>query len=149
MAARTDGRRGLDSTWYGFLLVAVGTVGLTGLFATYAARLPIERALHRIEVLDQARAALDRPDAAAALEGMRAAMGESAAALLPPSGDMAARIAAERAAAMARFKLQDEVVAQRLRWLVGVITLAGGAFACGIMGLAARSRRIGAEAAER
>jgi hypothetical protein len=42
--------------WIAFLLICFLVTGLTGLFASYAPSIPLERAIHRAEALDpQAR----------------------------------------------------------------------------------------------
>ncbi len=43
--------------WVAFLLVCFLLTGLVGLFASYATRIPLERALHRSAALDQVLAA--------------------------------------------------------------------------------------------
>jgi hypothetical protein len=117
----------------GFLIVAFAVVGLTGVFATFAAPLPLHRALMRDAALDDALAANFGPAPEAGLEALRARLGESADALLPAKGaalpaDMPMRIARERVAMRARFMVQAQETDLRLRWLLGVITLTGAAF---------------------
>ena len=55
-----------DPTWYAFLAMTFAVVGLTGLFASFAAPLPLARALARDAALNEAQAALaaleERPD---------------------------------------------------------------------------------------
>jgi hypothetical protein len=128
-----------DPTWFAFLAMAFLVVGLTGLFASYAAPLPLARALARDAALDAAQEALAAPDPAAALEALRPRLGDSAAALLPAGGDMPARIAAERRAMHARLEAEADATASRLRMLIMVVTVMAGAFGAVILG-AARGR---------
>ena len=44
------------ATWMAFLVAAFGVVGLMGVFASYAAPLPFERAIARDATLDEALA---------------------------------------------------------------------------------------------
>jgi len=125
--------RGVDGTWIGFLAMTFMVVGLTGLFATFSAPLPLERALARDAALDDALAAAQGPDAAAAIEALRPRLAESAAALLPVGGDMAARIGAERAAMRERLLVEADVTATRLRWMICIVTLTGAAFGAAML----------------
>jgi hypothetical protein len=122
-----------------FLALAFFIVGLTGLFASFAAPLPLERALAREAALDEAVAAARSADPAAALTGLQARLGESAAALTP-GPDLQARIAAERLAMRARFATESDVTLARLRWLISVITGMGALFGVAMLNLAARAR---------
>ncbi len=74
----------------GFLAVAFAMVGLIGLIASYAAPLPLERAMARDAALD---AVLEQAgsDPAAAIEALRPRLAESADALLAAGGDLAGR----------------------------------------------------------
>jgi hypothetical protein len=131
----------LDPTWFAFLAMGFAVVGLTGLFATYAAPIPLERAFLREQALDDAAAALAAPDAAARLEALRDRLGESADALLPPAGDMATRIAAERLTMRARLQQDEEDTVTRLRWLMSVVTLGSAGFGMALLGAAAGQKR--------
>jgi hypothetical protein len=122
-----------------FLAMAFFIVGLTGLFASFAAPLPLERALAREAALDEAVAAARSADPAAALTGLQARLGESAAELTP-GPDLQARIAAERLAMRARFATESDVTLARLRWLISVITGMGALFGVAMLNLAARAR---------
>jgi hypothetical protein len=117
----------------GFLAMAFLVVGLGGLFASYAAPAPLARALAREAALDDALAAARGPDAEAAIEALRPRLGESADALLPVGGDMAARIAAERRAMRARFAAEAESAARRSRWIIALVTLMGFAFGAAVL----------------
>ena len=149
----------LDSTWFAFLAMTIAVVGLTGLFVSYAAPIPLQRALQRDAALNEARAALATADPQAAIERLRPRLGDSAAALLPPGGPavagmaagaMAARIEAERTAMHERLGRDAETVALRLRWLLGIVTLMAAIFGMGILGIATRqpTRDPGSEPAK-
>lgn len=126
-----------------FLAMAFFIVGLTGLFATFAAPLPLERALAREGTLDEAAVvAAQGGDPAAALAFLRTRLGESAAALVP-GPDLPARIAAERLAMRTRFATESAVTLSRLRWLICVVTGMGALFGVVLLRLAARTRRSG------
>lgn len=128
----------IDPTWFAFLAMAFAVVGLTGAFASFAAPLPLHRALSRDAALDDALIAVAAPDPKAALEALRPRLGDSAAALLPIAGDMPARIAAERRAMRTRLTADAETTATRLRWLLGIVTLTSALFGGILMGAAAR-----------
>jgi hypothetical protein len=131
---------GVGATWMAFLAMAFVIVGLTGLFASFATPLPLERALAREAALDDALTAAKGADAAAAIEALRPRLDDSAAALLPVGGDMAARIAAERIAMRARFQLEADTVVTRLRWLICVITVMAAAFGIAVLHIGRRAR---------
>ncbi len=126
-------------TFAAFLAMAFVVVGLTGLFACFAAPLPLQRALAREAALDEAAAVARGADPAAALAALRARLGESFPALAP-GPDLQARIAAERLAMRTRFTVESEVTLTRLRWLISVITIMAAAFGIGMLNLAARAR---------
>ncbi len=122
----------------GFLVMAFAIVGLTGVFATFGAPLPLQRALAREATLDEAQAAALRPDAAAALDALRPRLGESAEAILPLSPDIDAKIARERVAMRERFTVEADATATRLRWLIVLITITGAIFGAAILRISAR-----------
>jgi hypothetical protein len=124
---------GPGATWQAFLVMTFVVVGLTGLFATYAAPLPLQRALLREAALDEAQAAAHGTNAAAAIEALRPRLAESAAALLPAGGDMDQRIARARADMQASLWAEADALARRLRWLVCVVTLMGAVFGVAIL----------------
>ena len=83
----------------GFLVMAFAVVGLVGIYASFAAPLPLQRALARDTALDAALAAAASPDPQAALKALARRLGDSAGPLA--GGDPAtlpARIQAERIA---------------------------------------------------
>jgi hypothetical protein len=132
-------RDGASGTWTAFLAMAFIVVGLSGVFASYAAPLPLARAVEREGALDDAAAAAHRPDAAAAIAALRPRLAESADALLPVGGDMDARIAAERRAMRARLTAEAQAAATRARWIIVLVTLTGTAFGVAVLH-AARGR---------
>jgi len=128
----------INPTWVAFLAMAFVIVGLAGLFASYAVPLPLERAVAREQALDAALAAAHGADPAAALEALRPQLGDSAAALLPPGGDMDARIAAERVAMRAHLLAEAAAVAGRTRFLLAVVTLMAAVFGVAVLHMARR-----------
>lgn len=121
------------NTWIGFLIVTFAIVGLTGLFATFAAPLPLERAVAREQALDDAQAASHRPDAAQAIEALRPRLDDSADALLPIGGDMDARIARERTAMRTRLQTEADAISTRLIWMISVVTVMGALFGVAVL----------------
>ena len=124
---------GVGATWIAFLVMAFAIVGLMGIFATFAGPIPLERALARETALSEARALAQRPDAATALEALRPALGDSAAAILPWSPDIDRRIAAEQRAVRHRFQAEAGDLAVRLRWLVALVTVMAAAFGIAVL----------------
>ncbi len=133
--------RKVDGTWLAFLAMAFGVVGLTGLLATFAAPLPLQRALLRDQALDEVLAASSGADPRATIETLRPQLAESADALLPGQPDLAEQIARERMAMHVRFAAEAEATTTRLRWLISVCTLAAALFGAAILGAASRQRR--------
>ena len=109
--------QGGGAEWTGFLIVTIIVVGLCGLFTSYAAPLPFQRALAIEQVMDKLTT-LPASD----LPKYRDALGDSAHAILDGSGPLAARIAAERPVMEARLAHEGAAVAARLRLLLCVVT---------------------------
>ncbi len=126
----TTGRSG----WMMFAALAVGVVGLTGIFATYAAPLPLERAMAREAALDAALAAASAPDPQAALAALAPRLDDSVQALQGAPDGLAARVERERLAMRARFAREASGLAIQLRLLIGLITLTAAVFVCAIVG---------------
>jgi hypothetical protein len=123
-----------------FLAMAFVIVGLAGIFASFAAPLPLHRALLRDAALDAASEAARAPDPQAALAALAPRLGDSAAALaVGDPGKLPERIQAERTAMRARFLAEADVLGLRLRVLIGVLTLAAGGFGLAMAG--ARGQR--------
>ena len=127
-----------NGTWMAFLAMTFVVVGLTGLFATFAAPLPLERAMMRDTVLDEALATTGRPDQQQALAAMRDRLDSSADAVLDGSGDLATRVATARAAMHAEMQHEADAIASRLQLLVLVVTAVGAVFGAVIVGAASR-----------
>ena len=120
--------------WVAFLTMCFALTGLVGLFASYATSIPLERALHRNAVLDQALAS-GQPDA------IRSVMGRNADAIVNGPGDLSARIASARAIVLADATDEESVVAGRTRLMVGLVTVLSAALGAGILLLASRPAR--------
>jgi hypothetical protein len=137
---QTDRPASGGGTWAAFLVAAFAVVGLTGIFATYAGPLPLERALARETVLDQALATAGAPDPKAALEALRPALAESAEAVIAGPGPLADRVARERVAMRERLSAEAGYVALRLRVMIGVFALAGALFGIAVLSIVRRAR---------
>ncbi|MSP05328.1 MAG: hypothetical protein EXR05_08845 [Acetobacteraceae bacterium] len=124
----------------GFLVMAFAIVGLVGVFASFAAPLPLQRSLAREAALDAAGAAAQTPNLATALARLAPQLGDSAEALSGADGaNLPARIQAERIAMRARFVAEADALAFRLRLVITLITLSAAGF--GVMLTGAISRR--------
>lgn len=126
------------AAWIAFLLMCFAIVGMTGLFATFATTVPLERALIRTGVLNDVLAAARAPDAAARLDALRPALGARADAVLSGPGDLWDRVAAERLTVLDEQGREARSVAHRIRVMVVVVTLMAGLVGAGIMALAQR-----------
>jgi hypothetical protein len=125
--------------WTGFLVMAFVVVGLVGAMATFAAQIPFERALARSAALDQALAVSAQPDAAAQLEALRPALGDSADAVFKGPGTMADRVTKERARMFQAFGADARDTGFRVRFVLAVFTAAAALIGVVIMGVARRS----------
>ncbi len=132
MAAQSSGG------WIGFAAMAFIIAGLSGVFATYALPIPMERAFALDATLDDALVAARAADPTAALEALRPRLGESADAVLGGPGAPVDRIQRERAAMRQRFRADAEATAVRLRWLCVMVSLTGAVFVGALMGTLAR-----------
>lgn len=121
----------------GFLAMCFAVVGFTGMLAGHVGRLPLERAVAREAVLDRV-VTLARAGDQAGLAGLKPLLGDSAGVLGAGAGIEAA-VAAERVAMRARLTVEAEAIGLRLRVLLGLVTLLGGAF--GVAMLLAASRQ--------
>ncbi len=126
------------ATWTAFLLMCFAIVGLTGLFATYATTIPLERALIRTGTLDQVLAAARTPDASAQLAALRPALGERADSVLSGPGDLWDRVAAERVIVLDEQGREARSVAHRTRVMVIIVTLMAALVGSGILALGQR-----------
>jgi hypothetical protein len=123
-----------------FLTMAFVVVGLAGILATYAAPLPLARALHEEAMIDDALAAGHAAD----IDAMAAALGKNdearfgGAPTANRAGDLPARAAALRAALRQTMTAEAEAAAWRLRFLIIVATIAAALFGAALMGAARR-----------
>lgn len=126
--------------WAGFSIAAFALVGLMGVFATYAAPLPLARALLRESALDDALVAANGPQPQQALERLRDRLGESADAILPVGSDFEIRVARERVAMRDRFLREATAVAERLRWELVLVTITAATFGVAVLYSGRRAR---------
>jgi hypothetical protein len=115
-------------TWMAFLVMTIVVVGLTGLFASYALEIPVERVALRDAALDLVLTGADPKSLADSL-------GDSAPALTGDKAGLPARVAAERTRMHAEIAAEAAAVARRVRWLVVIVTVLGAVFACVIAGI--------------
>jgi hypothetical protein len=120
----------------GFLAMTFAVVGLTGVFVSYAAPLPLERVQQREAAFDEALAP-NLTDAARA--DLRARLGEDAAPVLDGTGDLTQRVQAARVVARDRFRAEATAVGTRLRLLLVVVTCAAGLFGVALLNVASRA----------
>lgn len=122
--------------WNGiaFAVMAFVVAGLTGVFATYALPIAMERAFAVDAALDDALAAAKAPDPGAAIARLAPRLGESAGPVAQGPGSLEERIQRERAAMRNRFLAEQAATAVRLRWLAVVVTLMGAVFVGAVVG---------------
>ncbi len=126
--------------WTGFLVMAFVVVGLVGAMATFAAQIPFERALARSAALDQALIVSREPDSAAKLDALRPALDDSADHILAGPGDMATRVAAERARMFQAFGEDARDTGFRLRIVLAVFTAAAALFGVVILSIVRKQK---------
>jgi hypothetical protein len=124
--AAGGGRNATGNALAGFLAMCFAVVGFTGLLAAQVGPLPLERAVAREAVLDQA-VALARAGDGAGLEALRPLLADSAV-VLPADAGFEARVAAERVAMRARLLAEAQATGLRLRVMLVVVTVLAGAF---------------------
>ncbi|WP_428377511.1 hypothetical protein [Lichenicoccus sp.] len=124
------------SAWGGFLVMAFIVLGLCGLFSTYAAQLPYQRALYADARLDAARNA---PDALAQLDRLRDALGDDGTGAFDSTGDIANRIAHAHSVLTQHFQQQGGDIALRLRIVLVVFTGAAALFGLMVVSVLRRS----------
>jgi hypothetical protein len=123
----------------GFIAICYGIIGLVGLFATFAIPVPLERAIAREQTLDEALVALRGPTPQISIDALRDRLDDSAAAFTPLPANPDAAIAAERRAMRARMQDDSAAIGERMRWMIGVITLLAGGFGIAMTGGGRRS----------
>lgn len=128
-----------NATWTAFLMMCFALVGLTGMFASYAVTIPLERTLGRVAVLDGVLAEGRQPDAArrATLRGMLGP--DVGPRVLDGPGELFDRVAAQRAAVLEEGARETRSVIYRIRVLVLAVTAAAGLLGVGIMAISRRS----------
>ena len=115
-------------TWIAFLTMCFVLTGMIGLFASYSAAIPLERAMHRLDLLDQGQ-----PEAA-----IRQAMGPGAAAILASPGDDRVRLARARVAIREEADAEQRSVGTRTRWMIFIVTFLSAGLGAGLLMLASR-----------
>lgn len=125
-----------NGTWMAFLAMTFVVVGLTGLFASYAAPLPLERALARDAALDEALASGGQHDL---LDKLRPQLDDSAAAVIDGAGPLEVRVAAARASMHTELLREADSVGTRLRLMIMVVTVVAAIFGAIILGAASRT----------
>ena len=128
------------ATWTAFLIMCFVVTGLTGLFASYATSIPLERALRRSVLFDQVLQAAGLTDGAQRMEELRPALGSAADAVLSGPGELAARVAAARVQMLSEQEREARSVAWRVRIMVFVVTLLAAGLGAGILMLATKAR---------
>jgi len=129
-----------QATWTAFLLMCFALVGLTGMFASYAVTIPLDRTLARTAVLDQILAVARLPDAPARLADLRRMLEPSVGeTVLNGPGALFDRVAAQREVVLQEGAREGRSVVYRIRVLVAAVTIVAGLLGCGIMALSSRS----------
>ena len=123
----------------GFIAMCYGIIGLVGLFATFAIPLPLQRAMAREATLDEAQIALHSANPKDALEKLKLRLDDSYDALSTLPADPDRAIAAERVAMRARMQEDSTAIAERMRLMIGVITILAGGFGIAMSGGGRRS----------
>ena len=125
-------------TAMGFLAMCFAIVGLVGLFASFAAPLPLARAMAREATLDQAQLALHSANPQAAMDVLKDRLDDSAQAFSPLPADPDAAVAAERVAMRARLRAEAAAVASRMQLMICIVTAMAAVFGCAIIGFGRR-----------
>ena len=132
-----------DWGWAAFLMMCFAVVGLTGLFASYGPQIPLERALVRLQLLDQ----VQDTHSPAALASLREPLGSLAESVLDGNGEIGQRIGAARTTVQSEAVREAASVAHRVRTMLLSVTVLGGLFGTGVMLFALKQtrRRLGAD----
>ncbi|WP_158743398.1 hypothetical protein [Acidisphaera sp. L21] len=123
-------------TWMAFLAMTFAVVGLVGLFGSYAAPIPLERAMARDATLDEVLATGDNKPA---LEALRDRLDDSAAVVIDGTAPLAERVATARAAMHTALLHESEASGKNLRLMIIVVTLVAALFGLIILGAVGRS----------
>ncbi len=124
-------------SWTAFLVMAFAVLGLVGAFATYAAQIPLERALARNATLDRVLADAGDPQK---LADLRPSLDDSAARVLDGPGELATRVAAERARLLPEAGAAAADIGLRLRIVLAAFTAASALFGVMVLGIVRRQR---------
>lgn len=125
-------------TMMGFLGMCFAIVGLVGLFAVFAAPLPLHRAIARDAALDEALVALHGADPAAGMAALKDRLDESAAAFTPLPANPDAAVATERRAMFSRFEAESDATSSRMQLMIVIVTVMAAVFGAAIAGLGRR-----------
>nr|WP_321984899.1 hypothetical protein [uncultured Lichenicoccus sp.] len=137
MQGGTSDTRRSNSAWGGFLVMAFIVLGLCGLFSTYAAQLPFQRALYADARLNAARNA---PDATVQLDRLRDALGDDGVGAFDGTGAIGQRIEHARRVLTQHFQQQGADIALRLRIVLVVFTAAAALFGVMVVSVLGRTR---------
>ncbi len=118
----------------GFIAMCYGIIGLVGIFASFAVPVPLARAVAREAALDAAQIALHSADPKAGLEALKLRLDDSYDALTPLPADPDRAIANERVAMRARLVADSAAIAERMRWMIIIITILAGGFGIALSG---------------
>jgi hypothetical protein len=122
----------------GFLTMCFAIVGLVGVFATFAAPLPLYRAMLRDTALDETLVALKSSTPQAGLDALKARLDESAKAFVPLPANPDAAVAQERQAMHQRFHEEADATGYRMKLMIGIVTVMAAVFGAAITGLGRR-----------
>jgi hypothetical protein len=139
MSAPSQPRRASNSfAATGFLAMCFAIVGLVGIFATFAAPLPLQRAMLRDIALDDLLTGLHGAQPQAALEALKPRLDDSAPAFTPLPANPDAAVAAERQAMRQRFREEADATAYRMKLMIIIVTVMAAVFGAAITGLGRR-----------
>lgn len=121
-------------SWSAFLVTLFGLVGLCGMFASYAASIPLERGIARSVILDQAASADPQR-----LETMRPVLGSLAATVIDGPGPLPERVAKARMVVVDEQRREAASVDYRTRLMLCVITVLAALMGCAILAVTRRN----------
>ena len=139
-----EATRGSLAPWVAFLAMAFGVVGMVGVIGTYAAQIPLQRAMLHEALLDRVLLAAQGPDGADALGALRpevsAMLGDEAAPVLDGPGPLPERVAAARTRLHAAFSAEAADVGFRLRIVISTFAAVGMLFGAMVLSVVRRAR---------
>ena len=128
-----------QAAWTAFLLMCFALVGLTGMFASYAVTIPLDRTLARTAVRDGVLAEGQQPDPTRQAT-LRMMLGpEVGPRVLDGPGDLFDRVAAQREVVLQEGTQEERSVVLWVRRVVAGVTVMAGLGGRGIMGWARRA----------